>query len=262
MIKYIWSHLTMTHNLWDDHFFQINSSFWSLALECQLYLIYPLVLWLRSKFSIKFVLYISIIIYCAAVLFEFFYLKNSIAWSLSLPKSWVIWVLGAFLAEQFKNETPVFKKVNNTILVIFLVGFILLLWSNIYQYFFHLFAAILAAILIEKYLYNNKKNFNLAEKVLVPIGLCSYSMYLFHQPLLEPFYKLISVLGLSNKDGIFSLLDMGIVFCIIFCLSYSLYLFIELPSMNFGKKVLKRNEIPDSLQKSPKEIDRIETHYQ
>jgi peptidoglycan/LPS O-acetylase OafA/YrhL len=238
MINYIWSHLTMTHNLWDDHFFQINSSFWSLALECQLYLIYPLVLWLRGKFSIKTVLYISIIVYGLAVFIEFFYIKNSIAWSLSLPKSWVIWVLGAFLAERFKNQNPIFKKINNAILLLLIVLFILLMWSNISQYFFHFFVAVLGAILIEKYLYRPVKSLNLFEKMLTTIGLCSYSMYLFHQPLLEPLYKMISVLGLSNKSGAFVLVDMGIIFSIVFCLSYTLYLFIELPSVDFGKKRL------------------------
>ncbi|PKK36567.1 hypothetical protein BWI96_11995 [Siphonobacter sp. SORGH_AS_0500] len=45
------THLLMVHNLSGDSriIFGINSSFWSLALEVQLYLLYPLFLYLRKN---------------------------------------------------------------------------------------------------------------------------------------------------------------------------------------------------------------------
>ncbi len=238
-IAYFLTHLTFTYNLIESHFYQINSSFWSLALECQLYLVYPLILMVRKKKGMEFTFWLTLFVYIVSVIIEILYLNHQITWTLSLGKSWVIWVLGAFLAENHLNNTPVFNKIGWGWLSLLGLLFLLLLWSSFYQYFFHFAFAVLGAILLEKYLYAPRNNFNILEKILAPIGLCSYSMYLFHQPLLDFFYKMISFLGLSNRYGIFAVLDLIIVFCIIFCLSYTLYLFVELPSIELGKRLKK-----------------------
>jgi peptidoglycan/LPS O-acetylase OafA/YrhL len=39
------THATMTHNFFDETVLALNGAFWSLALECQLYLTFPLFLW-------------------------------------------------------------------------------------------------------------------------------------------------------------------------------------------------------------------------
>jgi peptidoglycan/LPS O-acetylase OafA/YrhL len=43
------THVTMTHNLFDGTVIALNGAFWSLALECQLYLTFPLFLWAIRK---------------------------------------------------------------------------------------------------------------------------------------------------------------------------------------------------------------------
>ncbi|MEA3212774.1 MAG: hypothetical protein QOE70_5831 [Chthoniobacter sp.] len=40
----LWPHLLLIHNLWPEHVSTINGSYWSLALEFQLYLLFPLLI--------------------------------------------------------------------------------------------------------------------------------------------------------------------------------------------------------------------------
>ncbi|MBK9763825.1 MAG: acyltransferase [Flavobacteriales bacterium] len=44
-------HLLLIHNLYEPTFFGINGSFWSLALEAQLYLVYPVLLLMRGRWG-------------------------------------------------------------------------------------------------------------------------------------------------------------------------------------------------------------------
>src|SRR5262249_8518475 len=45
------SHLTMAHGFIEEHFYTIISVFWSLSLEFQLYIFYPLFLFLFRRFG-------------------------------------------------------------------------------------------------------------------------------------------------------------------------------------------------------------------
>jgi peptidoglycan/LPS O-acetylase OafA/YrhL len=241
-MKYLFSHLTMTYNLYEDHIYQINSSFWSLALECQLYLIYPIVLWGRKKWTIKTMFWITMGIYIVAVVLEIVYFKRYVSWNLSLLKNWQIWTLGALLAENYIHGNQIFKRVRLPILLVMITGFFLLSWSNFSQYAIHFYAALIAAILIEKYLFSKLNVETWLEKMLIPVGLCSYSLYLFHQPLLGFLYKSVSIGGFSEKYSSFLILDIIIVFGIVFCLAYSLYIFVEIPFINLGKKLMKQRK--------------------
>lgn len=64
------SHLTMLHGFIESHFYSIVSVFWSLSLEFQLYLFYPLFLLLFGKFgTMRSVVFLTIVSfvwrYCA-----------------------------------------------------------------------------------------------------------------------------------------------------------------------------------------------------
>jgi peptidoglycan/LPS O-acetylase OafA/YrhL len=43
------SHLALVHNYFNEYFFGINGSFWSVAVEAQLYLLYPVLLWFVKR---------------------------------------------------------------------------------------------------------------------------------------------------------------------------------------------------------------------
>ncbi len=49
-------HVFMLHNLSADTIGSITPAFWSLALECQLYLVFPLLVWSATRFGLKSIL--------------------------------------------------------------------------------------------------------------------------------------------------------------------------------------------------------------
>lgn len=55
-------HVFFLHNLSESSFFTINPAFWSLALEIQLYLIYPILLVIRKKAGIKNTFWIVVLL--------------------------------------------------------------------------------------------------------------------------------------------------------------------------------------------------------
>jgi peptidoglycan/LPS O-acetylase OafA/YrhL len=59
-----------------------------------------------------------------------------------------------------------------------LAGIIAMAWSLMF------------AITLEKYIHVRREPWRV-EKLLIPVGLCSYSLYLLHQPLLAPLLEAI-----------------------------------------------------------------------
>ena len=103
--SYLWDvglHLLMLHNLDARTTYSINSAFWTLAIEEQLYLAYFLLLFLRIRYGWKRTLLV-----CAAARIGWLALGRciSMAYGVEIPVSeaaatnWFIWGLGAISVE-------------------------------------------------------------------------------------------------------------------------------------------------------------------
>jgi peptidoglycan/LPS O-acetylase OafA/YrhL len=90
------------------------------------------------------------------------------------------------------------------------------------------------AMLMELYLFS-KRPFNLLEKMLVPIGLCSYSIYLWHQPLLGRVLYWLHKCGLP-ESAVADFAMLPLVVAVIITLGFLSYKLIELPGINFGRR--------------------------
>jgi peptidoglycan/LPS O-acetylase OafA/YrhL len=80
----------------------------------------------------------------------------------------------------------------------------------------------------------------LYEKLLIQIGICSYSIYLIHQPFLNKLIQTFDFLGLSKKHYLFYAFNVSLVFLLLFLISYSLFVFLEVPSIRLGENLYKR----------------------
>jgi peptidoglycan/LPS O-acetylase OafA/YrhL len=245
------SHLFLVHNFSKDSFFGINPVFWSIAVEMQLYCIYPLLLIIRKHLGIaKTVL--------AIFIFQYFY--GQLGWDLDLQinelgKSWqnpfmeslqifrqmpfnfwFTWAAGAYLAEHIYVKD---KKILNLSLPYKLLFLSLYVLGSLYKpvsALGHYSSIVLFVSLLEDYIFD-RQNLNSLERAIANIGLCSYSVYLFHQPIV------VLLVGLLSKTfNPYFLCTVGAVlmFIPVFGISWLIYKYVEIPTHRAGKNIARQ----------------------
>ena len=234
----LFSHIFLIHNLFDNTFYSINPSFWSLAVEAQIYLIYPVFLILRQKFGIKRAFHItiilSLIIHTARNV-----INNPGVFTINYFSAfnyWFVWCVGAYMAEKHFEHHVIFPKYKGP--VSFILIFIFFASKlHLYTHQFEIYFATLAWIAFFEWfitLKNSNKD-NFISKAISSIGLCSYSLYLIHQPFLGNVLSFFILIPTRNFD--ITLVKAIPTFSVLFLISYSLYKLIELPSIEMGNNI-------------------------
>jgi peptidoglycan/LPS O-acetylase OafA/YrhL len=124
------SHILMIHNADARTVYSINGSFWTLAVEEQLYLAYFFFIWVRVKYGWKVAIPLALIIrlgwFVAAPL-----LSSYVGWKIPTVESsvgtWFLWILGALSIEYAFGVTKLPKIFSS-----FKVGLILVLLTSIW----------------------------------------------------------------------------------------------------------------------------------
>jgi peptidoglycan/LPS O-acetylase OafA/YrhL len=251
-------HALLIHNYNQGTFYTVNGSFWSIAVEVQLYLIYPLLLWLVGKFGWKKTLaglaaceifldlwddvlyqftaysdWISPFLLLKVTPFINLYLKPS-------PLAfWFSWSLGAYVADAFLQGRRFPLAKSSTAFWGFLI--IVSYFTAVFACLFFLLCAVLTTKILSEYLTSSgldSKAPNFWLRLLRRIGLYSYSIYLLHQPLLDWTGKALTN-GFPHMGKLavfFSCVSMSVV---VVPLAGLCYRFIEQPGIALGKKILK-----------------------
>jgi peptidoglycan/LPS O-acetylase OafA/YrhL len=249
----ILTHLLCIHNFFESTLFTISPAFWSLAAEVQFYLFYPLIapLLLRRgvlpalKYSAFFSLFVMGITFVAldpgvkdAKLFYW--------WSPLI--TWSNWLLGAYLAERYFNKREPLRVGGGWVVVGVLLFFVSVHCRVLFPFAFHI-ATLLAALWIDR-LARHTAPLALWERFFLGIGVISYSVYIWHHPLLAqvPLWvtggltSLIYPAGASGKW--FPAIKMGIeilpVAAIICLLSWVSYHLIEKTGTRCGSLLWKK----------------------
>ncbi len=212
---------------------------WSLAVEEQFYIFFPLILSLIISFKEKIIKFIIISLAFASFISIFFFVNvEDFNFFMASSRVWEL-LAGSFLA---LNRKRLLAKLNNkTSSNLFsLAGFIMILWSAVYfdKSTFHpgfiTIVPVLGTLLVIEF--SDKHNFLgkiLSNNFIVHLGLLSYSAYLIHQPLfvfVEEIYKT----DLSVSVYIFLTI-------LTFVFSHFTYIYIESPFRN--KNVYSRKFI-------------------
>ena len=214
---------------------------WSLSLEEQFYIVYPLALlgiMIYLKKQIKLILIIGIL---ASVVFASIISINHQSFNYyMLPSRAWEFLFGALLGININQFSISNNKKQRGILAIF--GFLILLFSfaffdntNIHPTYLTLIPVIATYLIIQD---TNKDNFInrlLSFRVLVFLGLISYSFYLWHHPI----FSFAKIIGIGDKN-----LIMKLVFIILsIILGFLTYKFVEKPFRKEGEKILNLSKI-------------------
>jgi peptidoglycan/LPS O-acetylase OafA/YrhL len=197
------SHLTLTHGFFDRYFYGIIHVYWSLALEFQLYLAYPIFLFLFRKMGIgRAIILLSIVslLWRLVAMNYFGYQLISVAWTGPYaPMGSVIarmpeWLFGAWLAEWFvAGRNTAAKRIPLSGMAAILLFTAILstlsqpLWVLTDSLFGLGFAFLIAAAIVPAKKTSTNKFYgaltNSFYRSLIWTGTISYSLYLFHMPL-------------------------------------------------------------------------------
>ena len=205
---------------------------WSLSVEEQFYIIFPIILFITFKYLKKYLINILFLGFIISLLLadwgsvynpslNFYYLPS---------RGWEV-LAGSMLAYyeikfDFRNKNKILNKIAPSI------GLILIIYSFFYfndqmrhPSFFTLTPIIGVCLIIW---FSNKKEIItkiLSSKLFVGVGLISYSLYLWHYPV----FAFVKYTNLLDHNDIFLRIIIGIL---IFLISIISYFFIEKPSRN------------------------------
>jgi peptidoglycan/LPS O-acetylase OafA/YrhL len=234
--KNLLSHIFLLHNLNDKTFFGINPSFWSIALEVQLYLLYPIYLMMIKyfkPFKTTAILFIFTIIFCVISLILG---VNSNSFNTNVFKFWFVWGIGAFLADKYYYNKRIFNKPFLWFILFYILFFSFKLYF-ITNYFILIPATLSCLAFVEMILYSNifeKYLINrLIFKLLSFTGIISYSLYLTHQAYLGDLLSFYN--PKTNFIIINNIISISFTYITFYIISYSLYLLLELKSIEIGK---------------------------
>jgi peptidoglycan/LPS O-acetylase OafA/YrhL len=244
------AHLTLTHNLADRTLYTINASFWSLALEMQLYLLYPALLLLRRGLGIgKATLAVGLLALLSMGGSAALQLPSPALW-LSPLHLWIVWALGAYFGEQFFYRRRIFTASPYYLAA----GYLLLTLSEVtvlYAVAGRILFSLFFICVLDWYLHRPEAEASWATNALVKfmalVGTYSYSIYLFHQPLLRPLISFFSG-GHTSKPVLG--LAVGASFAVVFAWSYLTYRLVERPAIRWGQRFFQRYAGPVAAARS------------
>jgi len=243
------AHLLLIHNFFGYFNKSINGSFWSIAVEVQLYALYPLLLWLVSHLGWKSTLYLTALIEFSlrglqGILSVFLPEVSLTGWFDESPLIfWYSWSVGAVLADAYLKNGPLpFQKTPLLLWPVLAVS--CNFWKPLFPFCFTL-AALSIAVVISRFLTRPSPTLpqggiqGLLIRHLAWVGTISYSAYLLHQPLVEQMPALLH--RFLPTESIPSLVCYGfsiLAWFPILALSYVFYRWIELPSIAWGKRIV------------------------
>jgi peptidoglycan/LPS O-acetylase OafA/YrhL len=184
-------HLFMLQCFTVKYFNTINVVLWTIAVEFGFYIIYPLFYYLRLRFSLLHALMFSLIVSSVSIIYFSTQQSISISERYFFLNLWFSWCCGAYIADKkLFNERDFKKLFYKLFYALILLAFIgmryyyrpSLVIIN-YQVNILMWTAPLLFLLNIEQLLVQHNSFVL--RVFVAIGLSSYSLYLFHEPLIS-----------------------------------------------------------------------------
>lgn len=204
---------------------------WSLGIEEQFYLMWPIVLWVVNRFKKSFGL-IIIILGSASFLLNAYAVNVDLVADFYSPftRAWEL-LVGAFLAYLYFSRKKYFTVVTKYSYFLSIVGIFFISYSILalekssrFPGWLALLPTVGTGLVIAAGSKNLINKYLLANPMLVWLGLISYPLYLWHWPIYS-YYKILNLdLSVSN-DRLLKIFLIAI--CLVF--AYLTYKFVEQP---------------------------------
>lgn len=236
-LKHFLMHLLLIHNFNAETFKSINGAFWSLAVEAQLYVLYPVLLSAISKFGWRATMIsLAAVELMSAEVGGFCYM---------LPFAyWFSWTLGARIAESFiAGNTFPFLRVSP--LWWGVLAITTYLFKPLSPFWFTAWALVSAASISHLLSLKGKTRMPQLQLVaLKKLGVWSYSLYLLHQPLQFIYlYVLTWIFPQSETSYLLGFVLALAAWPAIILLSILWHHCFERPGIEFGKWLIARTPI-------------------
>ncbi len=244
------SHLLLVHNFSEFTLFGINGSFWTIAVEVQLYALYPLLRTMVMRWGWQTTLIAIGMIELGLRLADgaFLTLQNQPLpiWIMNSPVAfWFSWSLGAYAADILLREQR-FNLPNS--LFPALAGVVLL--ADLFKPAASLgfpavacFTSFLCIRLAQKQdgTVPPQRHPGRWMRHLQQAGVYSYSIYLLHQPILQRMPTLTRwMINTTGHPQAFAF-GLGLLAWLpVFIISSGFYRYCEQPSIRWGKQVLRQ----------------------
>lgn len=212
-----------------------NGSLWTLPIEMELYITFPLVLFILLKFGSKALLWVSGVVSVAGLAI---YLSG-VNWLLgNFAMYWLIWTSGATLAHYYVQD--VLRVPSKWIIILGVLSLAIALLAHrvaipsaSFTLLYGCFYLILLWLgLTTEHKWNSKVP-RVLVKCLTILGTCSYSLYLIHKPL----FRLCGIIWIDLFGGkpINFFIPLGFV-ALAVLIAWWFYRIIEMPSHILAKK--------------------------
>ncbi len=237
------SHLLLFYNANGEWVFAVNPSLWSIAVEFQLYALYPVLVTLASRFGWRRAL---MVVAAIEIGLRMTYDVSHTVYDSGLPRwlsdspffFWFSWSVGAFVADLYLKGKSL-RVSRRLILTLAILPVACWFLKPLSSMTFPLFALLTASV-ITSLLENPNRRIPIPDALLghlQRVGLWSFSLYLWHQPLL---YAIPRIMGrVTSHAYIHPLVMFSLCLAswfVIVPIARMSYLFLELPSIAFGKR--------------------------
>lgn len=240
------AHVFLVHNF-DAHFYyRINPVFWSIAIEVQLYVLYPVLLLIATRYGWGRALAITAVIELSLRGIQsglaIFSAESELPYFISGSPFfyWFSWTIGAALAEAWlEGDKLPFRNGWGWIWpLLFIVSFF---FRPLYDGFSFTFAALATVSLMANLLGRRPTaSPSVLQEHISSTGLVSYSAYLIHFPLLSLVPMALARVSSHPVPHLFVFALCLLAWFPIYALSCFLYEYVEQPSIAWGKRVIAR----------------------
>ena len=235
--KQFYSEVFLCFNLHPSTRWPVNGSFWSVAVEMQLYLLFPFVYWLSRQLGWSTVLTLCFVSETAAIWSGWLFDAEPPFWITNGPFHYLFsWTIGAKLADDYIHNRPL--CLHWVPLPFWLALLTLsLTFKPLSEIHFMCFSltgvALIARLITEQLVWDSQSRFG---RHLAWLGVSSYSLYLFHQPILDTVAG--TIVRLSDHTAF--KYQLGLIGCVaayplILAVGWFSYRYLELPSIAAGK---------------------------